>query len=293
MVKWNRRSRGYADMTGPAVAARAAKRVQRAYRRHRRKPRRNTKLKSTIKKVIASQDETLKLDHKFTGGAGATYSILPWGCDSDLARGTLLGDILPVNQLDNIHQIGSVLVAVGDSVRQGNSVFMKSMRVQARLAAPVFLPTITPASTSIGAQAPYMHAKVRILVVFDTQGEQSVPLATSTTGVLAEIYDDLQFCTSLHRQLPTFKGYRTNKRFKVLSQRVIHLDGSSSTRMPTRDIDFSVKINKKLTYVPDTDTCQQGIYIFAMSDYPASTGTHTVDPPKLLSFWVRYYYSDP
>ena len=291
MVNWRKGIQGPQRRRRPTRRA-AARRIQRMYRRRRRRPR-NSKLTRVVKRVIAKQNETLHLDHKFTGGAGATYNILPWGVDSDLARGNVLGDILPVNQLDNIHQTGSVLVAVGDSMRQGDSIYMKSMRVQLRLLAPVFRPTITPANASIGKQGPDMHAKIRLLVVFDTQGEQSLPLATTTTGVLAEIYQDLQFCTSAHRSLATFKGYRTNKRFKVLSQRILHLDGSTSSKSPYRDVDFSVKINKKVTYIPSTDTCQQGIYVFAMSDYPSSTTSGTQFAPKVLSFWARYYYSDP
>lgn len=259
-----------------------------ARRRTRPTQKKRKMIKKVVKQVLAKREEVMKLDHKYAGSQGATYSILPWGVDSDLARGTVCGDLLPINQLDNIHLQTGALPPT-DSVRLGNEIFLKSIRVQLRVNAPTFFPTTTPSDTAINKQGADMHAKIRILVILDTQGEQSLPLATSTTGILAEIYDDLQDVTSSRRSLPTFKGYVTNKRWRVLSSKVLNLDGS---KYPYRDHNFSIKMNRKITFIPGTDTCKQGVYVLALSDYPASTGSHTVNPPQVESFWVRYYYTD-
>lgn len=266
------------------------------FKRRRYRPRRYKKrnyIKTIVKRVMAKKVETMHLDHKYVGSQGATYSILPWGVDSDLLKGTVCGDVLPVNQLNNIHQLNPGPVPPGDSVRQGNSIYLKSIKYQLRLRAPVWNPILsTPiTATSVNYQGPGMHAKVRLLVVYDTEGEQSLDPASTNSGVLNDIYDDLAFPTGTKRQLPTFKSYRSNKRFKVLSTKILTLDGS---KKPFYDIDFSVKVNKKITYIPGTDACQQGIYLFAMSDYPitASIDIHVMDPPKVENFWARYYYTD-
>lgn len=291
-VMFHKRWSGRSKSLMSAIRSRRGHPAKHRYRRRRRATTSKRSVKRIVNRAIRKNEETHHLDHKFAGSQGATYSILPWGVDSDLARGTVCGDLLPINQLDNIHQINPVPPPGTDAVRQGNEVFLKSIRVQLRLKAPMFVPVLgTPitATSIIKGAFPDMLAKVRLLVVFDTQGEQSLPLATTTTGVLAEIYQDLTFCVANKRSLATFKGYRTNKRFKVLATKVLTLNGCTN---PFRDVDMTVKVNKKITYIPATDTCQQGIYIFAMSDYPATTASHTQDAPGIESFWVRYYYSD-
>lgn len=248
-------------------------------------------VKKIVKKVIASQTETLYLDHKFAGSQGSSYQILPWGVDSDLDKGNVCGDLTPVNQLDNIKRLDpNNPEPLTDSYRNGDSIFLKSIRVQLRLNCPEFQPAVTPATTAINKQGPSTMAKVRLLVILDTQGQESIEPASTTAGVLAGIYDDIGNVTALRRALPTFKSYKTDKRYKVLHTRHVTLDAG---KVPYVDLNFSVKVDKKITYYPAADTCLQGIYLFAMSDYPASTTSHTQIGPTVNNFWLRYYYSDP
>lgn len=262
----------------------AARRIQRAYRTRRG----NKKITKVVKKVLRKQEEVLHLDHAFVGSQGATYQILPWGTDSDLLKGNIGGDVLPVNQLDNIHNL-TLAPAPADSIRKGDSIFLKHVMCHVRLRCPEFVPAITPATTSINmSQSPAMMAKVRFLVVWDTQGEQSLDVASTNLGVLSEIYESLDVVAA-RRHLPTFKGYRSNKRFKILMTKEVTLN---SQKQPYLDCPLRIKVNKKVHYIEGTDTALQGLYIFAMSDYPATTGSHTVNGPTLINFNFRYYYSD-
>ncbi|HHZ97165.1 MAG TPA: hypothetical protein EYN67_16820, partial [Flavobacteriales bacterium] len=118
-------------------------------------------VKKIVKRQIAKTVDTLYLDHKMRPAiAPATNDITPWGVNSNLARGTVTGDTLPVNQLDNILKIGSALVPVGSSMRKGDEIFLKSIKVQLRLTAPVFSPAIAPNSTAINKVGQDMVAKV-------------------------------------------------------------------------------------------------------------------------------------
>lgn len=263
----------------------------RRFKRLRRNKKKVTKgeVRKLVKKEISLQQETLHIDHKFAGSQGQTYQILPWGVDSDLAKGNVCGDLLPVNQLDNIQPMIGGGPAT-DSYRTGDEIFLKSIRVQLRLRCPEFQPAITPATTSINKQGPAQMAKVRLLVVLDTQGQDSIQPASTTAGVLADIYDDIGRVVSTKRSLPTFKSYNSDKRYKVLHTKHLTLN---SDKAPYVDCNFSVKINKKITYFPAGTACLQGLYLFAMSDYPASVTSHTQVGPTVEDFWLRYYYSDP
>ena len=261
----------------------AARRIQRAYRSRRG----NKKITKVVKKVLRKQEEVLHMDHNYAGSQGATYFVLPWGVDSDLDRGNIGGCVLPINQMDRIVNVISS-PAPTDSVRKGNSIYIKHMQANIRLRCPEWIPPVTLATTSINNMGPAMMAKVRFVVVWDTQGEQSLPLASTNVGVLAEIYENLNVTAAL-RHLPTFKGYRSNKRFKVLMTKEVTLN---SQKQPYLDVALRIKLNKKVHYIDGTDTCLQGCYIFAMSDYPASTGTHTLNPPTMTNYNIRYYYSD-
>lgn len=262
----------------------AARKIQRRYRKHRS----NRRLNKVVKRIIHRQAETMHLDHRFAGSQGASYQILPWGVDSDLLKGDI-SDLLPVNQLDNIHLDTQGGVPAGDATRAGSSIYMKSIRCDLRFTAPQFQPAVTPATTSIGKTGPDTCAKIRLLVIWDSQGEQSLDPASTNTGVLSEIYDSLADCTAAKRHLPTFKGYRSNKRFKVLMTKHLTLDANKA---PYTDCNFTLKVNRKIHYIEGTDTALQGIYLFAMSDYPASTTSHTQTGPMVTNFSLRYYYTD-
>ena len=239
--------------------------------------------KETNKKV-----DILHYDHKFIGSQGGTYFILPYGVDSDLLKGNICGDALPVNQLDNIHLTGLNPNVPGDSYRSGDQIFLKHIAVKLRILAPVFNPATTLTTTAINKQGPQTASKVRLLVILDKEGDQSLNPASTNTGVIGEMYDDIAQCTSLKRFLPTFKQYVKDSRFEILKTKILNLDA----RKPFVDYDFSITLNRKINYVPDTDDCQTAIYLFAMSDYPANVGSHTQDPPRIESFWLRYYYTD-
>lgn len=261
----------------------AARRIQRAYRSRRG----TKKITKVVKKVLRKQEEVLHMDLNYVGSQGASYQILPWGTDSDLARGNIAGTIVPINKLDRIINL-TQSPALLDPVRKGDSIFLKHVMCYIRLRCPEFIPPVIPATTIVGNQGPAMMAKVRFVVVWDTQGEQSLPLASTNVGVLAEIYEDLGVVAS-RRHLPQFKGYRSNKRWKILLTKEVTLN---SQKQPYLDVPLRIKVNKKVHYVEGTDTALQGLYVFAMSDYPATTATHVLNGPTMMNYNFRYYYSD-
>lgn len=243
-------------------------------------------VKKIVKSEIKSKVDILHYDHIFAGSQGGTYFILPYGVDSDLDKGNVCGDALPVNQLDNIHMQGLAPHVAGDSYRQGSQIFLKHIAVKLRVLAPYYYPA-TP-GTAIIKQGPDTASRVRLIVVEDQQGDQSLDPASTNAGVIGQLYDGCAECVSTRRILPSFKRYTTDKRFRVLKTKILNLDA----KKPFVDLEFSIPINKKINYRPDTDTCLTGYYIFMMSDYPANAGSHTQDPPKIEHFWLRYYYTD-
>lgn len=290
MVRWDLGFSGPQRRRKPTRRA-AARRIQKRWRMRKRRPK-NKKITKLVKRVIHRQAETFHMDHKFSGAHGSTMYILPYGVDSPLNYGTACGDIVPVNRFDNIIKLTNTTPpGPGDPVRQGNEIFCTSIRVMLRVQAPKWEPALVASSTSVNRTSPEMLAKCRLLVVYDNDALTPLPVASTTTGVLSTIYDDLTFCTAAIRQLPTFKGYSSEKRYRVIHQRKFTLNGSTA---PFRDLDFNIKVNKKITYNPDLSyRAEQAIYIFLMSDYPVTTPTiQTQVPPLVLSFWKRYYYKD-
>lgn len=244
-------------------------------------------VKKIVKKEIKSKVDILHYDHIFMGTQGGTYFVLPWGVDSDLLKGNVCGDALPVNQLDNIHLKGLAPHVAGDSYRDGSQIFLKHIAVKLRVLSPYFYPIPTGLSAII-KQGPDTASRVRLIVVEDQQGDQSLDPASTNSGVIGQLYSDIDQTVSTRRILPSFKQYTTDKRYKPLKTKIYNLDA----KKPFVDIEFSISINKKINYRPDTDTCMTGFYIFMMSDYPASSGSHTQDPPKIEHFHLRYYYTD-